>query len=51
MKAFEGGPIDLADSRAVIELDRESLDLALLRSLAARYGRDAAQALEHPLAA
>jgi predicted nucleotidyltransferase len=51
MKAFAGGPVDLADARAVIELDRESLDLALLRRLASRYGRDAAQALEHLLAA
>ena len=31
MKAFAGGPVDLADARAVIDLDRESLDLALLR--------------------
>lgn len=46
MKAFAGGPVDLADARAVIELDRESLDLELLRRLAQRFGRDAARVLE-----
>ena len=43
MKAFAGGPVELADARAVIELDRESLDLELLRRLAQRFGRDAAR--------
>jgi predicted nucleotidyltransferase len=46
MKAFAGGPVDLADARAVIDLDRESLDLALLRRLAQRFGRDAVRAVE-----
>jgi predicted nucleotidyltransferase len=46
MKAFAGGPVDLADARAVIDLDRESLDLELLRRLAQRFGRDAARAIE-----
>jgi predicted nucleotidyltransferase len=46
MKAFAGGPVDLADARAVIDLDRESLDLELLRRLAQRFGRDAARAVE-----
>jgi len=46
MKAFAGGPVDLADARAVIELDRESLDLELLRRLAQRFGRDAARTVE-----
>jgi predicted nucleotidyltransferase len=46
MKAFAGGPVDLADARAVIELDRESLDLELLRRLAQRFGRDATRVLE-----
>lgn len=41
MKAFAGGPVDLADARAVIDLDRESLDLELLRRLAQRFGGDA----------
>ena len=43
MKAFAGGPVDLADARAVIDLDRESLDLELLRRLAQRFGHDAAR--------
>jgi predicted nucleotidyltransferase len=46
MKVFAGGPVDLADARAVIELDRESLDLELLRRLAQRFGRDAARVLD-----
>jgi len=42
MKAFAGGPVDLADARAVIDLDRESLDLELLRRFAQiRSRRDA----------
>jgi hypothetical protein len=46
MKVFAGGPVDLADARTVIELDRESLDLELLRRLAQRFGRDAARVLD-----
>jgi predicted nucleotidyltransferase len=46
MKAFAGGPVDLADARAVIELDRKSLDLELLRRLAQRFGRNAARVVE-----
>ena len=46
MKAFAGGPVDLADARTVIDLDRESLDLELLRRLAQRFGRDAARTVE-----
>jgi hypothetical protein len=46
MKAFAGDPVDRADARAVIELDRESLDLELLRRLAQRFGRDAARVLD-----
>jgi predicted nucleotidyltransferase len=46
MKAFAGGPVDLADARAVIELDRDSLDLELLRRLAQRFGRDAARIVQ-----
>ena len=51
MKAFAGGPVDLADARAVIELDRGSLDLELLRRLAQRFGRDAARIVEDLLGA
>jgi len=50
MKAYAGGPQDLADARAVIAVDRESLDMELLRSLAARFGLDAARAIEELLA-
>jgi predicted nucleotidyltransferase len=46
MKAFAGGPVDLADARAVIDLDRESLDLELIRRLAQRFGRDATRTVE-----
>jgi predicted nucleotidyltransferase len=46
MKAFAGGPVDLADARAVIEMDRESLDLELVRRLAQRFGHDAARVVE-----
>ena len=51
MKAFAGGPVDLADARAVMELDRESLDVKLLRRLAQRFGRDAARIVEDLLGA
>lgn len=50
MKAYAGGPQDLADARAVIAVDRESLDLELLRGLAARFGREAARSVELLLA-
>ena len=43
MKAFAGGPVDLADARAAIDLDRKSLDLALLHRLAQRFGRETAK--------
>jgi predicted nucleotidyltransferase len=46
LKAFAGGPVDLADARAVIELDRESLDVDLLRRVAQRFGRDTLTAVE-----
>jgi predicted nucleotidyltransferase len=51
MKAFAGGPVDLADARAVIALDRESLDLELLRRLAQRFGREAAWIVEELIGA
>jgi predicted nucleotidyltransferase len=46
MKAFAGGPLDLADARAVIEQDRRSLDVELLRRLAQRFGRETVNAVE-----
>lgn len=51
MKAFAGGPVDLADARAVIEQDRASLDVELLRQLAQRFGREAVTAVESLLGA
>jgi hypothetical protein len=41
----------LANARAVFDLDRESLDLELLRRLAQRFGRDAARIVEDLLGA
>jgi len=49
MKAFAGGPQDVADARLAIAFDRESLDLDLLRRLAERFGRDAAKTLDELL--
>jgi len=46
MKAFAGGTVDLADAGAVIDLDRESLDLELLRRLAQRFGRETVKAVD-----
>jgi len=46
MKAFAGGPVDLADARAVIAQDRGSLDMELLQRLAQRFGRDTVKAVE-----
>ena len=51
MKAFAGGPVDLADARAVIHLDCESLDVELLRRLAQRFGRGAARVVDDLLGA
>lgn len=45
MKVFAGGPVDLADATRAIAAAGKSLDIQLLRRLAARYGRDAAAAL------
>jgi predicted nucleotidyltransferase len=46
MEVHAGGPRDLADARAVIATDPTSLDLDMLRSAAAGFGRDAARRLE-----
>jgi predicted nucleotidyltransferase len=46
MKVFAAGPQDLADARNAIRAGRESIDLALVRRLAMKYGRDAAECLE-----
>jgi len=46
MKAFAGGPVDLADARAVMDLDRGSLDVELLRRLAQRFGGETVKTVE-----
>ena len=46
MKAFAGGPQDIADARNAMLLGRDSMDLNLLRALAKRYGRQADTTLE-----
>jgi predicted nucleotidyltransferase len=50
MKVFAGGPMDIVDATRAISAGRDSLDLDLLRRLAKRYGRDAAESLERLLA-
>lgn len=50
MKAFAGGPQDLADARHAIKVSGENLDVALLRSVAQRYGKEALRACENLLA-
>ena len=51
MKVFAGGPLDLVDAARAVAAAGTSLDLALLRRLAAKFGRDASAALEKLLAA
>jgi len=46
MKVYAGSPQDLADAQAAIALDREALDLDLVRALARGYGKDAAATLD-----
>jgi predicted nucleotidyltransferase len=41
MKAHAGGPVDLADARAVIEVDPAGLDRELVRRVAAGFGKEA----------
>jgi predicted nucleotidyltransferase len=49
MKCFAGGPQDLEDARIALRT-AEQLDLDLLRKVARRFGRSAADALESILA-
>jgi predicted nucleotidyltransferase len=51
MKVFAGGPIDVVDATRAIAAGGESLDLQLVRRLAKRFGRDAAELMERVLAA
>ncbi len=45
MKVFAGGPLDLIDAARAISAGGPSLDLALVRGLARKYGEDASNAL------
>jgi hypothetical protein len=47
---FAGGPLGLVDAARAIAGADGSLDFALLRRLACRYGRDAGESLERLLA-
>jgi hypothetical protein len=49
MKLFAGGPQDLADARAALEVSSSALDLPLLERLAAGYGRSVVQSLKELL--
>lgn len=46
MKCFAGGPQDLADARRVLESNDQPLDIDLVRRIARRFGRPAADNLE-----
>lgn len=46
MKAFAGGPVDIADAKAIVEADPGALDLVLLRRVARRFGDDTARRVE-----
>jgi hypothetical protein len=50
MKCFAGGPQDIADAQEAIESAQPSIDLDLVRRVARRFGRPAADALEGILA-
>jgi predicted nucleotidyltransferase len=49
MKVFAGGPMDLVDATRAVTAAGASLDLELVRRLAKRFGRDAAESLERLL--
>lgn len=51
MKCFAGEPQDLADARSALALATEPVDVDLLRRLARRFGRPAADVLESLLGA
>jgi predicted nucleotidyltransferase len=50
MKCFAGGPQHIADALTAIMSAQEGIDLDLLRRVARRFGRDAADVLEQVLA-
>jgi predicted nucleotidyltransferase len=51
MKAAAGGPIDLVDAENAIAANPGSLDVVLVRSLAARFGKSASASLDKMLEA
>jgi len=51
MKCFAGGPQDIADAQEAIRAADTPIDLDLMRRIARRFGRPAADALERLLAA
>ncbi len=51
MKCFAGGPQDVVDARSAYEAAQGPVDLDLLRVVTRRFGRDAADRLEHVLSA
>ena len=46
MKAHAGGPVDLADARAVIDANPAGLDTRLVRRIAAGFGKEAVRCVE-----
>lgn len=46
MKVFAGGPIDLADAANALAAAGDSLDVPLVRRVAARFGREASASLD-----
>jgi predicted nucleotidyltransferase len=51
MKCFAGGPQDIADARNALRVASDPVNIDLLRRLARRFGRPAADVLEQVLAA
>jgi predicted nucleotidyltransferase len=51
MKCFAGGPQDIVDARSAYHSAQGPVDLDLIRTVTRRFGRDAADRLEHLLSA
>jgi predicted nucleotidyltransferase len=50
MKLFAGGPVDVRDAQQAYYVNKEVLDIALLRTVARQFSRDASKALESIIA-
>ena len=50
MNCFAGGPQDILDAQSAYRSAQSPVDLDLLRAVARRFGRDAADNLEQVLA-